>query len=554
MITSFDFKSDATIYAKWTAIPKYSITFNTDGGTPIAPVEDYRDTEIDLTKNEYKPTKDGHTFTGWVDENGDPVTKVTLGEDITVKATWSTNAYTLKFVTNCDDTIADVVKEFGTVIDLTADYLIPVRESYRFDGWYEEDGLVNPIESLTLIGDKTVYAKWVKLYTLTFVSNKGSEISPVTDDEGTVIDLTLEEYVPERRNYKFKGWYSDEKLKNQVESVTLDSDITVYAKWQSTGGSGGGGTIIKYEITFEVNGGEVLEKAEKHLHSTVDLSKYTPVREGYEFEGWYTDAELTNKVTKIIIEGDITLYAKWEKLEDGEEGETVKPNYKPDILTDEHIAYIVGRDDGYIRPQYNLTRAEAATIFFRLLDEDVRSAALTTENQFVDVNEGDWFNTAVSTLANLEVLVGRTVDSFAPNEQITRAELTTIVARLSEASYDGENLFTDIDGHWAEDYINIAASIGWVQGDGDGTFRPKDSITRAEVMTLVNRALNRQPESKDDLLEGMTKWPDNSNEDKWYYLAIQEATNSHKYEMKADGVHESWTRLTETPDWLAFEE
>ncbi len=295
----------------------------------------------------------------------------------------------------------------------------------------------------------------------------------------------------------------------------------------------------------------------------VDLSQYVPKKDGFKFDGWDTGKNLTKAVDKLKVTDEITLYAKWIEVEDGEEDnkkddknddKTQGKNNKPAILTDVHFAYIVGREDGYIRPKFNLTRAEAATIFFHLLNDDVRDKAVTTENEFDDVNDANWFNTAVSTLANLEIINGRTATTFDHNAPITRAELTTIVARMSDAKYEGETLFDDIDGHWAEDYINIAASIGWVQGDGDGTFRPKDSITRAEVMTLVNRALNRQPETKDDLLEGMTKWPDNSNEDKWYYLAIQEATNSHEYEMKADGVHESWTRLTETPDWLAFEE
>lgn len=216
-------------------------------------------------------------------------------------------------------------------------------------------------------------------------------------------------------------------------------------------------------------------------------------------------------------------------------------------LTTEHIAYIVGREGIYIAPEENITRAEVATIFFRLLTEDVRNANYTKENGFVDSNIGDWYNAAVSTLAKLGIVNGRTGDGYQPSEFITRAEFTTIAARFSEAVYDGDDLFYDIAGHWAEGYINSAASIGWIEGE-NGIFRPDDNITRAEVMTIVNRMLGRQPKTRDDLIEGMTQWVDN-DENAWYYLAVQEATNSHEYERNADGVHEKWTTLVENPDW-----
>jgi len=159
---------------------------------------------------------------------------------------------------------------------------------------------------------------------------------------------------------------------------------------------------------------------------------------------------------------------------------------------------------------------------------------------------------AVSTLAKLVILKGRTPETFEPNACITRAEFTTIAARFSDATWNGADLFSDIAGHWARDYINAAASIGWIVGE-NGIFRPNDNITRAEVMTLVNRMLERQPESKDDILPGMTQWVDNMDENAWYYWAVQEATNSHDYEMKADGVHEKWTKLIDNPDWTTLE-
>ena len=330
-----------------------------------------------------------------------------------------------------------------------------------------------------------------------------------------------------------------------------------YAKWQttSTGGSGGGsggsgGSVAKKNtITFKTTDGIELGKVEKIHNTTVDLTKYSYGKEGYTFEGWYTEKELSNKVTSITLKEDITLYANWTE---GESTSASTPNYHPDILTTEHYAYIVGRDGGYICPQENITRAEVATIFFRLLTEGIRNDNLTKENIFSDVAGDAWYNTAVSTLAYLDILKGRTEDTFEPDAYITRAEFTTIAARFSDVVYEGKDLFSDIDGHWAKDYINAAASIGWIVGE-NGMFRPDDDITRAEVMTLVNRVLNRIPESKDDLLDGMTTWKDNADASAWYYLAVQEATNSHTYTMKANGIHESWISLTENPNWTELE-
>ena len=328
---------------------------------------------------------------------------------------------------------------------------------------------------------------------------------------------------------------------------TATSVITVTS---SGDGGGGGSTAEKYTITFKNADGTTIESAKYESGTTVDLGKHTPEKAGYKFEGWYTEKELTNKITSIKLTKDTVLYAKWSK-KDG--SSSSKPGYKPPILTDEHYAYIVGREGGMIAPESDITRAEVATIIYRLLDEDERNNAKTKENVFTDVNEGDWFNTAVSTLASLELVNGRTTDTFAPNDFITRAELATIFARMVEVEHGGKVLFSDVSGHWAESYIKEATTAEWIVGY-NGLFRPDDNITRAEVMTLVNRVLNRQPSSKADLLDGMTTWKDNADTSAWYYLAIQEATNSHKYEMKSDGVHEKWTSLTENPDWSKIEE
>mgnify|MGYP004515012089 CR=1 FL=1 len=212
------------------------------------------------------------------------------------------------------------------------------------------------------------------------------------------------------------------------------------------------------------------------------------------------------------------------------------------LLTDDHIAYIHGYPDGHIHPLDNITRAEAASLLYRLLREDIRLEHQTTENSFKDVPADAWYASAVSTLARLGVLSGRTPDTFAPNAPITRAEFTTICARLDQSESAAERVFSDIGGHWAEQDILRAAALGWTRGYPDGSFRPQNSITRAEAITMINRVLGRSPGSKDDLLPGMKVWPDNP-ETAWYYLSVQEATNGHSARRKADG-HEKWIALT----------
>ena len=223
------------------------------------------------------------------------------------------------------------------------------------------------------------------------------------------------------------------------------------------------------------------------------------------------------------------------------------------LNTTDHFAYIVGYGNGEVRPQNNITRAEVATIFFRLLTDDVRDENLTKTNRYSDVAATSWYNTAVSTLSSMGIITGYPDGTFRPNAAITRAEFAAIAARFD---HDGDKTaakFSDIANHWAKDEISIAYNNGWITGYPDGTFGPQRDITRAETMTLVNRVLNRQPETEDDLLPNMTVWTDNANPNAWYYLAVQEATNSHYYKFKTNSKYEKWTELRETRDWTQLE-
>ena len=223
------------------------------------------------------------------------------------------------------------------------------------------------------------------------------------------------------------------------------------------------------------------------------------------------------------------------------------------LNTTDHFAYIVGYGNGEVRPQNNITRAEVATIFFRLLTDDVRDENLTKTNRYSDVTRADWYNTAVSTLSSMGIITGYPDGTFRPNAAITRAEFAAIAARFDSNGDKTTAKFSDIATHWAKDEISIAYNNGWITGYPNGTFGPQRDITRAETMTLVNRVLNRLPETEEDLLPNMTVWTDNANPNAWYYLAGQEATTSHYYKFKTNSKYEKWTELRETRDWTQLE-
>ena len=225
----------------------------------------------------------------------------------------------------------------------------------------------------------------------------------------------------------------------------------------------------------------------------------------------------------------------------------------PSMLNGEdHFAYIVGYPDKTVHPQSSITRAEVATIFFRLLTEETRTANATKTNKYADVSSDKWYNQAVSTLSAMGIIKGDSRGNFNPNAPITRAEFAAIAARFDKTEDVAAASFGDVAMHWAKPEISVAANNGWINGYTDGTFHPDSKITRAEAMAMINRVLQRLPESKADLLDGMIQWSDNADTSKWYYLAVQEATNSHYYELKAN-QHEKWTKLRENRDWTQLE-
>ncbi len=332
-----------------------------------------------------------------------------------------------------------------------------------------------------------------------------------------------------------------------IENATGGSSYDFVANFGINTGGGGGG-VTRYALTYETNGGDNIPKEYYNRGVEVEVTK-VPKKDGYVFDGWYLDKDLTEEAKTVKMTKNITVYAAW--VEDNGSAGTGYPT--PGGLNgDDHFAYVVGYPDGTVRPNDNITRAEVVSIFFRLLTEEVRNENLTEENQYADVASGDWYNTAISTLTHLGIVEGRTAQIFDPNAFITRAEFAAICARFDNAEFEIMDDFSDIENHWAEDEIHEAAAHGWIRGYDDNTFVPDRFITRAEAMTMINRVLNRVPQKAEDLLDGMTVWPDNSNANVWYYLPVQEATNSHQYEAK-NHIYEKWTKLTDNKDWLDYE-
>lgn len=429
----------------------------------------------------------------------------------------------------------------------------PVRNGYTFLGWYTAaDGGVRANFEDTVNRPTTLYAHWAKNAAVTFRIVNGTWSGGAAEDKTVTVVLypqadgtasgTLDaSYVPQimlpAPGYEniAGGW---EQTPN-TDPNGITGDVTYVYRFGSTGGGSSSGHSTRYTLHYESNGGTAYKDERCSSGTKVTLDK-TPTRESYTFTGWYADKALTQKITSVTMNSDKTVYAGWEATG------------VPDKLNgDDHFAYVVGYSDSTVRPNANISRAEVATIFFRLLKSDIRDGNLTADNVFSDVSDSQWHNKAISTMAKLGIVKGRRADRFDPDASITRAEFAAICARFSTKPVENSGSFSDISGHWAENEIERAAAFGWISGYPDGTFRPDARITRAEAMTMINRVLCRMPQSESDLLDSMVTWPDNKPSD-WHYLAVQEATNSHDFDRQGE-VGESWTKLTSVPDWTRYQ-
>ena len=409
--------------------------------------------------------------------------------------------------------------------------------------WKMQKGLVIGQSKAAGKTDWMTYVPSIRIQYQWVSTDNPSDVTPPADDyirTGTAYTAKAQEAT--HQGYSFKGWFTDDACTlSYTDGTVLSTDTILYGKWEKiatppSSGGGGGSHVTKYYILhYESNGGTKYED-EKYKKNTVVILDKIPKRVGYTFTGWYADKELTDKITKIKMTSDKTVYAGWQA--------TDVPNY---LNNENHFAYIVGYEDGTVRPNANISRAEVAAIFFRLLKDDVRDDNLTANSVFTDVAFGKWYNKSISTMAKIGIVKGRTANAFAPNAPITRAEFAAICSRFDRSNVEIKSDFNDISGHWAENEIRRAASLGWIQGYTDGSFKPDQNITRAEAASMINRMLHRLPETVEDLLDGMIQWPDNQPSD-WYYINMQEATNSHDFKQKGE-INEYWTKLTENPNW-----
>ena len=423
----------------------------------------------------------------------------------------------------------------------------------------------------------------VPTYTVTYDGN-GADSGKTTDPTAyaTGAKATVKENNYTRGGYTFTGWNT--KADGSGDSyktgdwITMTGSVILYAQW-TRNSSHGGDDDDKYFFAIQkvdaqdghaLNGAKFelyqLDKNDRIVNRRVVETTQQSNKNGIalfsvdnkkSYDGIWYYAEVSAPEGYVLDRTEYEINDKdfSDSLSTAVKYADTVRNYRgttPDLLNDsDHFAYVIGYMDGNVRPYGLISRAETTTIFFRLLKDSVRDGNLLTSNTYTDVADDYWANTAISTMTGLGIVQGRSTTTFDPKAPITRAQFAAICARFDTGKSNGEQTFSDIQGHWAEKYIQRAAELGWIKGFEDGTFRPDTYITRAQAMTMINRVLNRIPEDESDLLPGMNVWPD-CNPGDWFYLAIQEATNSHDYRHKA-GSYETWTGLNADPDWTRYE-
>lgn len=423
----------------------------------------------------------------------------------------------------------------------------------------------------------------VPTYTVTYDGN-GADSGKTTDPTAyaTGAKATVKENNYTRGGYTFTGWNtkadgSDDSYKTG-DWITMTGSVILYAQW-TRNSSHGGDDDDKYFFAIQkvdaqdghaLNGAKFelyqLDKNDRIVNRRVVETRQQSSKNGIALFGvdnknsydgiWYY-AEVSAPEGYVLDRTEYEINDKdfSDSLSTAVKYADTVRNYRgttPDLLNDsDHFAYVIGYMDGNVRPYGLISRAETTTIFFRLLKDSVRDGNLLTSNTYTDVADDYWANTAISTMTGLGIVQGRSTTTFDPKAPITRAQFAAICARFDTGKSNGEQTFSDIQGHWAEKYIQRAAELGWIKGFEDGTFRPDTYITRAQAMTMINRVLNRIPEDESDLLPGMNVWPD-CNPGNWFYLTVQEATNSHDFKHKA-GSYETWTGMNKDPDWTRYE-
>lgn len=485
--------------------------------------------------------------------DADTKQNIKIEKGLTIDVKYDLDEHTLTFETNGGSAVNPVTVRHGNAVARPAD---PTKDKYTFIGWYADPEFTEEYDFATVLeADKTIYAKFELTSTPIgdiYVRYDVLHIKQLPDGTYDLANAEVEHLSAKKdttvtavaKNYSATHHFFNSKLGTLtgtaiqpymgVDGKPVYTILSVYYD------------LDFHTLTFDTMGGSKIAP-ETVRHGLTVAKPKDPVNGGYIFDGWYTDKTFRHRYDfSTPLTEDITIYAKWFLIV--LPGVTVKKN-TPKLNTADHFAYVQGYPDGTVKPAGNITRAETAAILFRLMDDASRKTYYSTKSGFRDVASGSWYNTYVATLNNAGVITDSSNGYFRPNEAITRAELAAMLAKFSETT-GAANYFNDVSAkYWAANAIAICAKLGWITGYPDGTFRPDKNVTRAELMAMINRATGRAPKSADAFLPGMKTWIDNTA-DKWYYLDVQEATNSHSYTVKGS---ETWTALTSDPNWSLYE-
>lgn len=486
--------------------------------------------------------------------DADTKQNIKIEEGLTIDVKYDLDEHTLTFETNGGSAINPVTVRHGNAVARPAD---PTKDKYTFIGWYADPEFTEEYDFATVLeADKTIYAKFELTSTPIgdiYVRYDVLHIKQLPDGTYDLANAEVE-HLSAKKDTTVTAVIKDYRATHHVNVNRTLSKLTGTAIQPYMGVDGKPVyTILSvyydldfHTLTFDTMGGSKIAP-ETVRHGLTVAKPKDPVNGGYWFDGWYTDKTYRTPYNFATpLTQDTTIYAKWFLIV--LPGVTVKKN-TPKLNTADHFAYVQGYPDGTVKPAGNITRAETAAILFRLMDDASRKTYYSTKSGFRDVASGSWYNTYVATLNNAGVITDSSNGYFRPNEAITRAELAAMLAKFSETT-GAANYFNDVSAkYWAANAIAICAKLGWITGYPDGTFRPDRNVTRAELMAMINRATGRAPKSADAFLPGMKTWIDNTS-DKWYYLDVQEATNSHSYTVKGS---ETWTALTSDPNWSLYE-
>jgi len=486
--------------------------------------------------------------------DADTKQNIKIEKNLTIDVKYDLDNHTLTFETNGGSTIAPVTVRHGNAVARPAD---PTKDKYTFIGWYVDPEFSAEYDFATVLeADKTIYAKFELTSTPIgdiYVRYDVLHIKQLPDGSYDLANAEVE-HLSAKKDTTVTAVVKDYSATHHINVNSTLSKLTDTAIQPYPGADGKPVyTILSvyydldfHTLTFDTMGGSRIDPVTVRHGNAVAKPK-DPVNGGYIFDGWYTDKTYRTPYNfATVLTQDTTIYAKWFLI--ALPGVTIKKT-TPKLNTSDHFAYVQGYPDGTVKPTGNITRAETAAILFRLMDEGSRKTYYSTKSGFRDVATGSWYNTYVATLNNAGVITDSSNGYFRPNEAITRAELAAMLANFTETA-GAANYFNDVSArYWAANAIAICAKLGWITGYPDGSFRPDRNVTRAELMAMINRATGRAPKSADAFLPGMKTWSDNTA-DKWYYLDVQEATNSHSYTVKDS---EKWTALNADPNWSLYE-